>query len=752
MILAFDCIEIMLASLCLTMGIHFYVTKTGSRHIKFIILLMSISVFLVCAGYSLMSLWPDLNTAFIPRNFGVLGIDFYLVSVLLFVVLDLRFGKKAIIITHSLITILTVTDLIIFEHINANTYVKNGAYNIYVVNELSRHILHYVYAAIMTIIIVLFALMWIKNARYKREKRVFLYLIVANVGVLLGFVLDFLYSLVDPSNPTFVFCIFICVAFFVFYRACNQNNILTITTNNVQKDIFSTANVAVLAYNYKQELVLVSPYAKKLLDINEEDNPLPDDLFDISSRFRERLFETCTDSSAYDYKLRSKDGSKTFSITFQARLDSYNEPIVLILTLYDVTKEDELIAKATEASRAKTQFLAQMSHEIRTPINTILGMNEMIQRETKENNTAQYSHDIEAAGIQLLSIINDVLDMSKIESNKLEIIPTEYNLIDLINTITRLATPLAEKKGLDFVFTTDSSLPSRLYGDETRITQIFTNLISNAVKYTSTGSVSVSITGKAQTNDTITLLIEITDTGMGIKEEDIPKLYESFTRLNEGLTKHIEGTGLGIPIVNSLLSMMGSSLNVESKVHAGSKFFFELQQGIVDSTPIKDTNKKELERPSNSSKHVYAENAKVLIVDDNKMNLKVLQLLLKRNGIKPDMAMSGIEAIDFVANNDYHLIFMDHMMPEMDGIQTLHNLQLSHRLKHSTVVVALTANAIEGAREMYLNAGFHDYMAKPINVTELENCLSRYLPHDLIEYRDDTDTISFDDEDLDDFF
>ena len=172
------------------------------------------------------------------------------------------------------------------------------------------------------------------------------------------------------------------------------------------------------------------------------------------------------------------------------------------------------------------------------------------------------------------------------------------------------------------------------------------------MKYTSTGSVSVSITGKAQTNDTITLLIEITDTGMGIKEEDIPKLYESFTRLNEGLTKHIEGTGLGIPIVNSLLSMMGSSLNVESKVHAGSKFFFELQQGIVDSTPIKDTNKKELERPSNSSKHVYAENAKVLIVDDNKMNLKVLQLLLKRNGIKPDMAMSGIEAIDFVANND----------------------------------------------------------------------------------------------------
>lgn len=752
MTLIFACIEILIAGYCLTMGTVFYRREHGSFHIKFIVLLMSISVFLTCIGYALMSIWPNISQAYILRNIGAFGIDLYLVCIVFFVILDLQFNKHIIMLVHGAVSILTAIDLLVFLHPNANSYIKYEHYNAYIIHEIPRHIFHYFYELILIVMVISFGCIWYKRAKYKRERRVLGYLFAANIAVILGFVLDYLFSGLVPSNPSFVFCSFISMAFFVFYRACNHNNIQTITINNVQNDIFSIANIALLAYNYNQELVLVSPYAKKIFNISDNEKPLPNELFDISARFSERLFETCTDDGVYNYKLRSKDGLSTFSVTCQAKLDSYNDPIILIITANDVTKEDDLVSKAYEASRAKTRFLAQMSHEIRTPINTILGMNEMINRETNEISTRQYSQDINIAGKQLLAIINDILDMSKIENNKLEIIPTEYKLVDLINSITRLATPLAQNKGLDLFLSTDASLPSVLFGDDTRITQILTNLISNAVKYTDSGSVSVTIKNKGAENENIHIYVEIKDTGMGISEEDIPKLFESFTRLNEGLTKHIEGTGLGIPIVNSLLEMMGSSLEVQSKVNVGSTFSFELVQGIVDPTPIRDIKVKDIQKPSDSTKHVYSEDAKVLIVDDNKMNLKVLQLLLKRNGIKPDMALTGMGAIEFAKNNTYHIIFMDHMMPEMDGIETLHKMRNNNLLSESTIVIALTANAIEGAKDMYLDSGFNDYMAKPINITELETTLGKYLPDDIVEYRTNVGNISFEDELDDDFF
>ena len=387
---------------------------------------------------------------------------------------------------------------------------------------------------------------------------------------------------------------------------------------------------------------------------------------------------------------------------------------------------------AIAAGKAKSRFLAQMSHEIRTPINAVLGMNEMILRETDNKTILDYASNIQIAGKTLLSLINSILDFSKIEEGKMEIVPVEYDTTSMLNNLVTSVSERAKKKGLELIVEVDSQLPARLIGDDVRVSQVILNLLTNAVKYTEKGSVRFSVRGGERREGSIQLLVSVADTGIGIREEDIPRLFESFERLDEVRNHNIEGTGLGMSIVLGLLRRMDSRLEVQSVYGEGSTFSFVILQRIADETPIGDYSQRLASSQAVvGTQTLLARDARVLVVDDNEMNLKVAKNLLKLFGIVPDLAFSGYEAVEYMGKNHYHLLLLDHMMPKMDGIETLKVLRRENLLPEDTVVVVLTANAVNGAREQYLAEGFDDYLSKPIDVGKLEEQLRRHLPPEL---------------------
>ncbi len=391
---------------------------------------------------------------------------------------------------------------------------------------------------------------------------------------------------------------------------------------------------------------------------------------------------------------------------------------------------------AMAASKAKSQFLAQMSHEIRTPINAVLGMNEMILRESKSEEILDYASNIQSAGRTLLTLINSILDFSKIEDGKMEIVPVRYEIPTLIDDLSNMISEKARKKGLEFKMEIDSTLPRSLYGDDVRLRQIITNILTNAVKYTHVGSVKLKISGKEVDSDTLELKISVKDTGIGIRAEDMGKLFQSFQRLDEEKNRNIEGTGLGIAIVQKLLGMMNSRLEVASEYGHGSEFSFKLRQKVIDKTPIGDytAHQQKTEDKIAEKRYLTAEKAKILSVDDNDMNLKVISGLLKRNLIVPDLAESGKAGIELAKKNFYHIIFLDNMMPGLNGFETLKIMRREKILSEKTRVIMLTASAMAGMREIYLREGFDDYLSKPIDVSELESVLERHLPAEIVSF------------------
>lgn len=395
---------------------------------------------------------------------------------------------------------------------------------------------------------------------------------------------------------------------------------------------------------------------------------------------------------------------------------------------------EEAKKHALEADEAKGRFLAHMSHEIRTPINAVLGMNTMILRETRDMRIKEYALDIQSAGQNLLSLINDILDFSKIESGKLQIVNVEYDVSSMVHDISNMIAAKVADKNLKLQIDIDEQLPSKLYGDDVRVRQILVNLLNNAVKYTQTGTVSLSINGKKY-GEKVVLDCSVEDTGIGIKQEDISRLFVEFERIEEKRNRNIEGTGLGINITMQLLALMGSTLQVESEYGRGSRFFFSLEQQIADETPIGNLTERLIQQTmAYSYARVFtAPDAQVLVVDDNAMNLKVFINLLKATKVQIDVANGGYECLEMVCKKHYDLIFLDHMMPDLDGIETLHQMRERDAFMcQDTPVVALTANAITGAKEMYMEEGFDAFLSKPINPEKLEQLILRLFPQNLL--------------------
>ncbi len=425
--------------------------------------------------------------------------------------------------------------------------------------------------------------------------------------------------------------------------------------------------------------------------------------------------------------------------------------IGILLKIQSRTYEQE--KKSAEAqkkeveqiARSKDTFFANMSHEIRTPINTIIGLNEMILREDISDEIAENAINIQNASKMLLTTINDILDLSKLESGKMDIVPTQYEISSMFSDLVNLIWIRAHQKNLEFKVDIDPEIPSMLYGDEIRIKQVVTNMLTNAVKYTSSGSVTLSAKGERVAADQILLRISVQDTGMGIRKESLDDLFSSFKRVDESDNRNIEGTGLGLNISKQLIEMMGGKISVDSVYHQGSTFTVEVKQRIVNVRPIGVINfatQKQLNHRAAYRQSFIAPDARILVVDDNSMNLMVVVKLLRDTKVKVDMAESGREALQKTAENTYHVILMDHMMPEMDGAATLRAVRSQTKgFCQKTPVIALTANVMSDAEQVYRNMGFDGYLAKPISAPLLEVGLLKYLPPTLIEYmaQDDDD-------------
>ncbi|OON85327.1 hypothetical protein BXO88_13185 [Oribacterium sp. C9] len=395
---------------------------------------------------------------------------------------------------------------------------------------------------------------------------------------------------------------------------------------------------------------------------------------------------------------------------------------------------EEARAEAVAANEAKGIFLANMSHEIRTPINAVLGMDDIILRESNDKKIREYAMDIHTAGLSLLSIINDILDLSKIESGKMEIVPVDYDLSSMIHDLTNMIMLRVQKKNLKFEVSVNKELPSRLFGDDVRLKQVITNVLTNAVKYTESGTIWMRVSGIRDGEDEI-LHVEVEDTGIGIKKEDIGKLFEAFQRIEEKRNRNIEGTGLGMNITMNLLRMMGSKLQVDSEYGKGSKFYFDVRQKIMSEVPIGDFEEriKTIGEDYTYERSFIAPGADILVVDDNSMNRKVFMALLKPTKINITEADSGMKAIELAMSRHFDIIFMDHMMPEMDGVEAFHRIRsLPEGPCSDTPIFILTANAVAGAKERYLEEGFDGFLSKPVIASKLEDALRERLPKELI--------------------
>lgn len=583
---------------------------------------------------------------------------------------------------------------------------------------LEHGVMYFVNTAVIAIYLIILLVLGIRQYHqsvYDNEKKQILYLLAIVVVSAMG-LLIFLSGVTRGYDSTLPAYLISTLLLLISMMRYNLLDTVALAKENVIDEFFD--GLLVLDHNHR--VIYANEQVKRMYPEAEKDawRQVLDELEELSKK-KEKLSIEQRVYEIYEKKLIKNQHIYGKMMVVSDITDSYNYTIQL----------EKQTAIAEKANRAKSDFLAKMSHEIRTPINAVLGMDEMIIRESGEPEIKKYAMDIKASASTLLGLINDILDTSKIESEKMEIMSIDYELDSLLNDVLNMIFVKAREKGLEFRLQIQESIPNKLVGDDVRLRQILVNLLNNAVKYTEKGAVTLNVTGE-NTGSGILLHFMVMDTGIGIKEEDMPKLYKAFERIEEERNRSIEGTGLGMNIVVELLRLMNSRLEVSSEYGLGTTFSFDLIQEVRSEEPIGDfeTRSKRLYQEEKYEVTFVAPSAKLLVVDDNDMNRRVFSNFLKQTKVQITEAESGFSCLDRIREEHFDLIFMDHMMPEMDGVETFKRMQeLPDNLCSDVPVIILTANAVTGAREQYLAEGFTDYLSKPIQAQKLEDMVRSYL-------------------------
>lgn len=552
-----------------------------------------------------------------------------------------------------------------------------------------------------------------------KKKRKNLYIVIGGsciaFFVFVIYTLGFFFDGYDP-NPVTMSLMLSIMTIFVWNR--KDYNLTKAAANNV----LNALNDGVITMDEHFKIISFNPVAKKVFPDVELQKPIGDiSAFPLFALTESEKTEFTVNDRYYEShisKLLDVDGDiRGYTILFADVTD----------TVEHIKNINLMRKKAEEANQSKSQFLANMSHEIRTPMNAIVGLSELIIEESRGRKMYDYACDIKSAALNLLGIINDILDISKVEAGKMELLNEDYYVQILVQDTINMIKLAANQKGLKVNVDVDSNMPYKLCGDEGRIRQVLINLLNNALKFTRQGSISLRASGIYVDDENYKMCFEVQDTGIGIKEEDIEHIYESFKQLDMNINRKVEGTGLGLAITRNLVQLMGGDIQVESEYGKGTTFRVVIMQKMVTKATIKD-NPITREALNNTDLRMFeSEGFKVLVVDDNIINRKVVVKMMEEYKFDIHEADRGQKAIELAKENNYDMILMDHMMPEMDGIEATGIIRSECELNADTVIVALTANAIAGAKEMYLSNGFQDFLAKPFERIQLHEILGKWI-------------------------
>ena len=691
-------------------------------------LIMGISVTVVqCLGYLLVLNAKTLGEAMYGVKIEYLG-SVYVVYFALLFMCELLEVKLPLLLKQGLFLLQTFFFVMVFTNEYHNLYYQNiqfveGAFSYQL--SFTKGPIYWLFMA--NNVIELFAVTYVAVSSYRKMKRIRR---MQTRGIIIGlqipifsliiYLLGFTkgYDLMPLADLiTFTICVFNVIHYNIFGPQEDAKEVIVdtladslvivdknhyfITANQSAKDLFpSLGEKSMMEEFNEQEGLLLELFKGEMKEVEIG-----------RSRYQVRVNE-----------LKSNQTINGYLLVLQDITESYNY----------ITKLEELRFLAEEASRSKSAFLANMSHEIRTPMNAILGINEIMIHNGLSGKNLRYAKDIEGSGRTLLSIINNILDFAKIESGKMEIVEDEYEMQEILQNIISMFTVRTLDMPIEFHVRVDESIPKKLMGDEVRIRQILNNILGNAVKFTKKGSVTLDVSWERNESRAL-ILMKVSDTGIGIRQEDLEKIFLSFQQVDTRRNHSVEGTGLGLAITRDILKMMGGNITIESTYGKGSTFRMYFEQDILDDTPM-GALVYDLENLEEQGTEFQAENARILLVDDNRVNLRVAEGLLEPYGVKIDMVESGMACLEKTKEITYDIIYMDHMMPEMDGVDTLKQLRKQEEENQSVnvPVVALTANAVRGMEEFFLQEGFQGFVSKPVSSRELGESLKEFLPKEKI--------------------
>lgn len=730
-----NCILLMLGALLQAVGFNYFNRhKKYSRKTARYIYLYNVTSAAWCISYGAIGMMTNFKAAAIVRIIGIFATDAFFVNEIFFI--SGMYHKKGENLFVRVFTLaLSIADFILFSNRSANIFYREKNWTSWFFNQDYIYLrnIHSFYIFMVFLILLVIGIEWFRTVTLRRQKKFLIMLFFANLILYIFSLPDLLLpSLHLKAIPISGFGAAGC-SIVVVYAATTLNS-FGIRMGNITSKLYDFIDVGVIAFDREHRIVLANPYARKSLGTEEYTECRIGDLFETNGSEEMTYFDSLLESGSH-HREKGKDG-KVYSVQMNIVADNYGEPYCYLCTFADVTEGEMLIRKLEIANNAKMEFLTSISHEIRTPINAVMGFNELIKRETSVPSLKEYSGHIDNAAHHLLTIVNDLLDMEKMQSGKLVISPESYEPKKVIQSVYFMLALKAKEKGLDFIYSYDENIPGKLFGDEVRIRQIIINLMTNAIKYTQEGRVELIAEKREYSDDMISLIISVKDTGIGIKEEDQPHLYDLFERLDRESNKHIEGTGVGLALTKTLVTMMNGTISVESKYGEGSCFTVILPQRIVNTISGRETNP--ANENENTERRFIAPGANVLIIDDNDLNREVALGLLKPIKVMTEQGSSGKEMLRMIKEKKYDLILLDQLMPEMNGSEALAHMKEDRtHPNQDTPVIVMTANAISGMREKYLAEGYDDYIPKPIDPAALNRAICSHLDPSLIEYIDE---------------
>lgn len=687
-------------------------------------------------GFAALFLQTDSDYAFICRAVGMVGVFMYLIAaqILICFIADIKKKHKYIfngIAFTGIVVYLIMTrkSQIIFKYgsMGMTYHFRQGFAN-------NLYTLYTVWVAANMLLVIMYM---IKRSDKKRIKAFGKKFLTVEIIMLFGMILDTIFPMIGieaiPGSTLTQFW-----ALIVLYSATLIISRSHINIDNMSEFIYYSLSVPVLLYDIDKKLHIVNDAAVEFFECDRDtlrkENISISEFFDIDEK---QVFSI--DEKHREVDAVCRNNRLYCSLAVNRIEDNYGDIIGYIIIVNDMSEkmknmEDlkEAMKAADAANNAKSAFLANMSHEIRTPMNAIIGFSELALAEEISPTVRDYVTDIKSASHNLLAIINDILDISKIESGKMELVCGEYYSRALFDDVFLIINGQANKKGLNFKMSVSADMPAKMYGDKVRIRGILINLLNNAIKYTNEGYVALNARVISKVNDQVKLEFKVSDTGIGITKEDQKELFETFSQVDKTVNYGKEGTGLGLAIVKGFVTLMGGDVQVESRYGAGSTFTVTIvQKAMAYEEMNRDYSGKGVVVDDSGLGNMKINNVSVLVVDDNRVNLKMAEKSMEHYGLDVDTADSGIKAVEMCRTKKYAMIFMDQMMPQMNGIEAMKEIRKLddyYRSGGESKIIILTANTVSGMREQLMNEGFDEFLGKPINFRQMERLFKKFIP------------------------